>query len=230
MGGFKRLCLAVWSLAGVFTLAALGLTWAGPWTDVASALMVINEYWMALEFCFCITAVGLVVTLLRALFSRRVKTVEVTTVDGGVISVTRAAIASQASHIVEADGSCAAARVSVSAKPRGHVRVHVRVLPHESVDVVEKGAQLHEELCLGLAAVCGDKLEDVSLEFVEPEAVTAAVQAAPAEYEVAQAEGQTAQPGEAATAPVAQTAPAAADSTSEITVPMGASHDGAREA
>ena len=26
MGGFKRLCLAVWSLAGVFTLAALGLT------------------------------------------------------------------------------------------------------------------------------------------------------------------------------------------------------------
>ena len=149
MGGFKRLCLAVWSLAGVFTLAALGLTWAGPWTDVASALMVINGYWMALEVCFCITAAGLVVTLLRALFSRRVKTVEVTTVDGGVISVTRAAIASQASHIVEADGSCAAARVSVSAKPRGHVRVHVRVLPHESVDVVEKGAQLHEELLPG---------------------------------------------------------------------------------
>ena len=31
-------------------------------------------------------------------------------------------------------------------------------------------------------------------------------------------------------APVAQPASAAADSTSEITVPMGASHDGAREA
>ena len=223
MGGFKRLCLAVWSLAGVFTLTAL----VGPWTDVASALMVINEYWIALEVCFCITAVGLVVTLLRALFSRRVKTVEVTTVDGGVISVTRAAIASQASHIVEADGSCAAARVSVSAKPRGHVRVHVRVLPHESVDVVEKGAQLHEELCLGLAAVCGDKLEDVSLEFVEPEAVTTAVQAAPAEYEADEAVADAA--GAAAIAAVA-VEPGAADSTSEITVPMGASHDGAREA
>lgn len=227
MGGFKRLCLAVWSLAGIFTLAALGLTWAGPWTDVASALMVINEYWMALEVCFCITAAGLVVTLLRALFSRRVKTVEVTTVDGGVISVTRAAIASQASHIVEADGSCAAARVSVSAKPRGHVCVHVRVLPHESVDVVEKGAQLHEELCLGLAAVCGDKLEDVSLEFVEPEAVTTTVQAAPAEYEADEA--VTGAAGAAAIATV-DVEPGAADSTSEITVPMGASHDGAREA
>lgn len=227
MGGFKRLCLAVWALAGIFTLLALGLTWVGPWTNVASALMVINGYWMALEVCFCITAVGLVVTLLRALFSRRVKTVEVTTVDGGVISVTRAAIASQASHIVEADGSCVAARVSVSAKPRGHVRVHVRVLPHESVDVVEKGAELHEELCLGLAAVCGDKLEDVSLEFVEPEAVTTAVQTAPAEYEADEAVADAA--GAAAIAAVA-VKPDAADSTSEITVPMGASHDGAREA
>lgn len=221
MGGFKRLCLAVWSLAGMFTLAALGLTWVGPWTKVASALMVVDAYWMALEICFCVTAAGLAITLLRALFTRRVRTVEVTTVDGGVISVTREAIASQARHIVEADGTCAASRVSVAAKPRGHVRVHVRVLPHESVDVVEKGAQLHEELVCGLAAVCGDKLEDVSLEFVEPEAVTVAAQAAPAEYE-----------GEDAAAPdvPAVTAPDAADSTSEITVPMGASHDGPREA
>ena len=220
MGGFKRLCLAVWSLAGMFTLAALGLTWVGPWTKVASALMVIDAYWMALEVCFCLTAVGLVACLLRVLFSRRVKTVEVTTVDGGVISVTREAIASQAKHIVESDGSCAASRVSVSAKPRGHVRVHVRVLPHESVDVVEKGAELHEELVVGLAAVCGDKLEDVSLEFVEPEAVTLATQAAPAEY--------GGEPASTDEAPAAE--PEAADSTSEITVPMGASHDGAREA
>ena len=220
MGGFKRLCLAVWSLAGTFTLAALGLTWVGPWTKVASALMVIDAYWMALEVCFCLTAVGLVACLLRVLFSRRVKTVEVTTVDGGVISVTREAIASQAKHIVESDGSCAASRVSVSAKPRGHVRVHVRVLPHESVDVVEKGAELHEELVVGLAAVCGDKLEDVSLEFVEPEAVTLATQAAPAEY--------GGEPASTDEAPAAE--PEAADSTSEITVPMGASHDGAREA
>lgn len=220
MGGFKRLCLAVWSLAGMFTLAALGLTWVGPWTKVASALMVIDAYWMALEVCFCLTAVGLVACLLRALFSRRVKTVEVTTVDGGVISVTCEAIASQAKHIVESDGSCAASRVSVSAKPRGHVRVYVRVLPHESVDVVEKGAELHEELVVGLAAVCGDKLEDVSLEFVEPEAVTLATQAAPAEY--------GGEPASTDEAPAAE--PEAADSTSEITVPMGASHDGAREA
>ena len=62
----------------------------------------------------------------------------------------------------------------MDAKARGHVRVHVRVLPHETVDVVAKGAELHEDLMDGLAIVCGDKVEDVSLEFVEPESVTLA--------------------------------------------------------
>ena len=78
-----------------------------------------------------------------------------------------------------------------------------------------------------VAAVCGDKLEDVSLEFVEPEAVTTAVQAAPAEYEADEAVADAA--GAAAITAVA-VEPGTADSTSEITVPMGASHDGAGEA
>ena len=90
------------------------------------------------------------------------------------------------------------------------------MLPHETVDVVAKGAELHEELIDGLAAVCGDKVEDVSLEFVEPESVTLA--AAP-EDEAGQA------------APEAgQVAPATPDSTSEITVSMGPARDAEREA
>ena len=60
-----------------------------------------------------------------------------------------------------------------------------------------------------------------------PEAVTAAAQAAPAEYEADEAVADAA--GAAAIAAVAVES-GAADSTSEITVPMGASHDGAGEA
>lgn len=217
MSVFKRLCAIVFVLADLAALAALALTWYGPWTSAASALFAVGEYSLAVVACLAISAFGLLVLLLRALFSRRtVRTVEIATVDGGVISVTRDAIAAQASHIVEADGTCAAARVRVDAKARGHVRVHVRVLPHETVDVVAKGAELHEELIDGLAAVCGDKVEDVSLEFVEPESVTLA----------------SAQEDEAGqTAPEAgQAAPAAPDSTSEITVSMGPARDAEREA
>lgn len=217
MSVFKRLCAIVFVLADLAALAALALTWYGPWTSAASALFAVGEYSLAVVACLAISAFGLLVLLLRALFSRRtVRTVEIATVDGGVISVTRDAIAAQASHIVEADGTCAAARVRVDAKARGHVRVHVRVLPHETVDVVAKGAELHEELIDGLAAVCGDKVEDVSLEFVEPESVTLA--SAP-EDEAGQA------------APEAgQVAPATPDSTSEITVSMGPARDAEREA
>ncbi len=221
MGGFKRLCLALWSLASAFVLVALGLTWVGPWRDVMSSLMCVDAWFYAVEICFVVAMAGLVVTLLRALFSRRVRTVEVVTVDGGVISVAKEAIASQAAHVVEADGTCVASKVSVSAKPRGHVRVHVRVTPREAVDVVEKGAELHTELVSGLAAVCGDKVENVSLEFVTPESVRFA----------APAPADAAKDAETDEAPVAvEVSIGAPDSTSEITVPMGGTVSAGKEA
>ncbi len=213
MRGLKRLGTVIFVLADLFALAALTLTWYGPWTDAATALLYLEPYAIAVLACLAVSALGLVVLLARALFGgRRVRTVEVATVDGGVISVTRDAIAAQASHIVEADGTCAAARVRVDAKPRGHVRVHVRVLPHQTVDVVAKGAELHTELVDGLAAVCGGTVENVSLEFVEPESVTLA----------AQDEEPTAEPAAAT--------PSAEDTTSEITVSMGPARETEREA
>lgn len=218
MSGFKRLCKVVFALAGLFLLGALGLTWLGPWRDVASALMVVDGYWYALQACFAVTAIGLVVMLFQGLFARKTRTVQVATVDGGAITVTREAIASQAEHIVEADGTCTASRVHVDAKPRGHVRVAVRVLPHETTDVVVKGAQLHEELMQGLSAVCGNTVEDVSLEFVEPRSYTDARADADEDgfADVTVEDVAEAEQGQAA----------AADSTSEITVPMGTSREG----
>ena len=214
MRGFKRLCTVLFVLADLFVIGALFLTWYGPWKDEASALLYLEPYAIAVIVCLCVSLFGLLVLLARALFSgSQVRTIEVASVDGGIISVTRDAIAAQASHIVEADGTCTAARVRVDAKPRGHVRVHVRVLPHKTVDVVAKGAELHEELIDGLAAVCGNTVENVSLEFVEPEAVTVSLP----EEETAEREGGTSQaPSE--------------DTTSEITVSMGSGRDPEREA
>lgn len=217
MSGLKRLCMVVFVLANALALAAFALTWFGPWTKEASALLNLEPYVIAVLVCLAISALGMLVLLCRALFSRRtVRTVEIATVDGGIISVTRDAIAAQASHIVEADGTCTAARVRVDAKPRGHIRVHVRVLPHETVDVVLKGAELHEELIDGLAAVCGDKVEDVSLEFIEPESVKVA--SSDEDAEAGQAAGSAAE---------GRPTP---DSTSEITVSMGLPRETPKEA
>lgn len=219
MNGFKRLCLVVFSLAGLFSLAALALTWFGPWTEAATVLLSLDAYVVVLAVCMAITLLGLLVELFRGLFSRRVRTVEVAVVDGGAITVTREAIASQASHIVEADGTCTASRVRVDAKPRGHVRVFVRVLPAESLDVIAKGAELHEELVQGLAAVCGDKLEDVSLEFVEPRTVSVVAGEPDYDYEYEPAEAEPAAP---------EPAPDE-DEPAQIRIPMGGTHATERE-
>ena len=219
MGGFKRFCMFVFGLAGLLGVIALALTWVGPWTAQASALMSIENYFCAVEVCVAIALVIMLVVLLRAIFARSVRTIEVTTVNGGTISVSRDAIASQATHIVEADGTCSADRVDVKAKKSGHVRVHVRVLPHETVDVVAKGAELHDELVRGLASVCGDKVDRVSLEFVEPESVTVAAPASATEPEPLPEAAPAYEPPA-----VEETEPAERlDSTSEITVSMGGS-------
>lgn len=169
MSGFRRLCLAVFSLSGLCVLACFALSVYGPWVLVVEGLLENPAFLGAVAVLGCLTALGLVVCLGRALFARKVKVVEVAQVDGGVISITKDAIAAQARHVVEEDGSCRAGRVRVEARRRGHVRVFVRVVPREPLDVVAKGAELHALLIDGLSLVCGSTVQNVSLEFVEPD-------------------------------------------------------------
>lgn len=175
MGLFKRLCLAVWSLAGLFFSLALGLTRFGRWTSEATALLAVDAYLYAVQVCGAILLAGLVVTLVRALFSRRPGSVEVASVEGGSVTITRDAIASQAAHVVGSDGTCVARDVIVTSGRRGSVDVHVKVLPYNSLDVMAKGPELHDRLMRELSALCGDRLDRVSVEFLEaqqPRSVT----------------------------------------------------------
>ena len=171
MSGFKRFVSFIFSLAGLLALAALILPWVGPWKGLFTELISTNRAWLlAVEICAGICAVGLLALLLRAIIARAPKNIVVSTVGGDEITVTREAIASQAAHLIEADGTCKADRVNVRTK-RGNVFVRARVLPYESLDVVAKGAELHKRLSDGLVAVCGEHVAAVNLEFIEPSTV-----------------------------------------------------------
>lgn len=170
MSWFKRLCLFVYGLAGILALAALCLPWVGPYTQEATDLIYVPEYFTALEVVVGITGVGCLVCLLRSIFTpRNYKNIIISSDGGDQITVTRSAIASQAQYIVERDGTCVAGTVRVRAKKRGSIRVFVRVTPKHSLDVVEKGEQLHSELDEGLAKIAADKIKSVNLEFTDPE-------------------------------------------------------------
>ena len=220
MNGFKRFCLFIFSLAGLLSLAALALPWVGPWQKQAADLITSNWYYLVvLEVLVGITALGLLAELLRSLLARKnKKNIVVTTVDGGQISVSRDAIASQAAHIIEEDGTCTTVRVDVDARRRNNIKVRARVLPSTSVDVLAKGNELHARLASGLAAVCGDNISSISIEFEEPEEVTSAIATAGPEpaydpvFETVQA-----------ARPAAEQLPAP-DSTSEITLDMTTFH------
>ena len=143
MGRFKRFCLIVFGLAGTLCLVALALPWIGPYTREAASLLN-NSYYVAFVLgAFVITMIGLLITLLRGLLSpakRKVVTIDKT--GGDKITVTTAAISSQATHVVEDRGRFIAEKVQVETKRGGDVSVHVRVKPRHVVSVVDEGRHL----------------------------------------------------------------------------------------
>lgn len=172
MNVFKRIVLFVFGVAGIISLVALLLPWIGPWTRGAASLMAIQWYFYVVEGAALITLVGLIITLGRALLTpHNAKTVRVSKSNGDEVTVSTAAIASQAAHIVEEDHDYFAEKVWVTARRRGKVRVMVRVRPAHAVDVTVEGARLHDRLVRGLAQVCGKSLDRVELEFVEPDSL-----------------------------------------------------------
>lgn len=227
MGGFKRFCLIVFALAGIACLCALVLPWVGPYQDEAIALMDNDYYYIGVQVVAGITALGVLLALFRALFTpRKRKTVVVSKSGGDQISVTTAAISSQAIHVVEEQGTLIAEKVQVSASKGSKVKVNVRVRPRQTVDITTEGQRLHDDLAKGLSTICGDRVQRINLEFVEAEAPV------PAENVLV----ERIDDNEAAAMPAAQTIPEIPASVYEraelmeqesagadITVPMGSS-------
>lgn len=169
MNGFKRLCLFLYGLFGLCALAALFLTWVGPWTQQARAMLEVKWYYFALVVMVCITAIGLVVDILRALFTpSNTKETVIATIDGGVITVTRNAIVAQVKSVIEEDESCKATNVRVVLHKNNYVRVRARIKPLTQLDVVSYSEDLHRRLGEGLRMVCGDAVKSIDLAFVEP--------------------------------------------------------------
>lgn len=209
MGGFRRFVLFVFSLAGIACLAALALPWFGLFPDEIGVLESYDAYIVTVEVCLAMTAAWLLFELGRSLFSRRDNAVTVMDIDGGTITVTRSAVASQASHIVEALGLGVAKDVDVSASKRGPVHVVVKVTPYESIDVTSEAPVLHEALVTGLTAMCGERLGAIDVEFLEPQQASSLV--VPADEAEGEQDG-----GSAVEAPEAP----APDDTGDITIRM----------
>lgn len=170
MSGLRRFCLFVFVLAAALCLCALALPWFGPYQNEATALMNNDYYYLAILVALGITALGVLVVLLRALFTpRKRKTVVVSKSGHDQITVTTQAISSQATHVIENSGDMVAEKVRVTAKKGGKVMVDVRVRPRQTVNIAQEGERLHDNLAEGLSVICADKVRRINLEFLEAE-------------------------------------------------------------
>lgn len=174
MNRLKRFCLITYGLAGVLCLCALALPWVGPFKSQAAALMQNRIYFTIIQAALAITGLGAIVTLLRGLLTpRQSKVIVIDETDEDSISVSAAAITSQARHIVEDHGALDTDKVTVSTKRRG-LSVDVRVKPQYTVNVVDEGRSLRDDLEMGLSYLCGDKVKHINIEFMEPDPIVAA--------------------------------------------------------
>lgn len=167
MNGFKRFCLVVFAVCGTLALAALLLPWVGPWTVEAAGLISLDWYLFLVELFALVCAVGFVCAVVVAVRSKRPSDIEVLDGDGGRVSIARSAVASQATYLVEADGTCVAAKVVVDVR-HDTVDVAVWVEPYRSLDVRAEAESLQGRLRQGLEVLVGDRLGDITLRFLEP--------------------------------------------------------------
>ena len=94
MGVIRKILGIVFSLAGLLSLAAFALTWYGPWVREVSSFMSYEWFYWGVAVLAGITALGLVVTLIRSLMGRKVDSIQVSRLDGGKVTITRDAVAS----------------------------------------------------------------------------------------------------------------------------------------
>jgi len=167
MGGFRRTCLFVFGLVGIFALAVGVLPWFGPWQDQVIALYGHEWFRIVVKVCAGLAAAGLLFEILRAIFTPRRRRKLVVMAEGSdKIEVTDEAISAQAKHLIEEDGAFEARRVRVTIKGHKRVDLYAKVRPLYTVSVVERGSALYEDLVEGMKVVCGDKVGHVTLEFV----------------------------------------------------------------
>lgn len=179
MGKFKRLCLIVFIIAAVIGVGMLAIQWFS-----FDALMPTYSFFAAMPWFFVVEAVLLIIVALgviyllgRALFTPGIGRNLTIVRDQGSVSITREALASTVSHVVDAHSGLSAERVKIHIlKPRNpRINVEVRVDPGSHSQLAHLGETLQDEITAALQAFSGAPVNHVKVVFSgNAEAVTPA--------------------------------------------------------
>lgn len=167
MGIFKRLCMLIYALTGIFFFGSLLAASYDATSTYALYVFRLSFVQQLMKIAPFIIVFGCVIMLLRAIFTRNRKVVIISKAKDNKITVSLHAIESQAKHVIEEDGRFCVVRLYVKAAKYGHIRVNARIQPEETEDLLTASDELKSKLYAGLAVIVGNHIDSVNLEFAQ---------------------------------------------------------------
>ena len=169
MGKFKRFCMIVFVVAavlGIGVLAALWFAWE-PLFPAIAWLMAMPWFYVVEAVLLGITAVGLLVVLIRALTAPGKNSQLELERDNGSIAITQNAIQSTVKHVVEAHHGLSTdnVKVDITNKHDPRMAIHAKIDPGRNAELGELGAKLQNEISSTLEAFTGYPVDSVRITF-----------------------------------------------------------------
>lgn len=167
MGIFKRLCMLIYALTGIFFFGSLLAASYDATSTYALYVFRLSFVQQLMKIAPFIIVFGCVIMLLRAIFTRNRKVVIISKAKDNKITVSLRAIESQAKHVIEEDGRFCVVRLYVKSAKYGHIRVNARIQPEETEDLLTASDELKSKLYTGLSVIVGNHIDSINLEFAQ---------------------------------------------------------------
>ncbi|MFR1638463.1 MAG: alkaline shock response membrane anchor protein AmaP [Eggerthellaceae bacterium] len=154
MGKFKRFCMIVFVVAavlGIGVLAALWFAWE-PLFPAIAWLMSMPWFFVVEAVLLGITALGLLVVLIRAITAPGKNSQLELERDNGSIAITQNAIQSTVKHVVESHHGLSTdnVKVHITNKHDPRMSIHAKIDPGRNAELGQLGAKLQDEIAATL--------------------------------------------------------------------------------
>lgn len=169
MGKFKRFCMIVFVVAavlGIGVLAALWFAWE-PLFPAIAWLMSMPWFFVVEAVLLGITALGLLVVLIRAITAPGKNSQLELERDNGSIAITQNAIQSTVKHVVESHHGLSTdnVKVRITNKHDPRMSIHAKIDPGRNAELGQLGAKLQDEIAATLGAFTGYPVDSVRITF-----------------------------------------------------------------
>ena len=154
------------AVLGIGVLAALWFAWE-PLFPAIAWLMAMPWFYVVEAVLLSITAVGLLVVLIRALTAPGKNSQLEIERDNGSIAITQNAIQSTVKHVVEAHHGLSTdnVKVDITNKHDPRMAIHAKIDPGRNAELGELGAKLQNEISSTLEAFTGYPVDSVRITF-----------------------------------------------------------------